>query len=199
MRRAGRILAWVLGVAVALPLLLLAAANTGPGRQALQSLIAWASGGTVRLSGLSGRFPDAPRIERLELLDRGGVYATVTDAVLDWAPLQAVHGVMDVDRLSAARIAVARLPVSEGGTSTDSTGLPLRLAVKTLHVDRLELAAPVAGTPTALTLDASGTLDSLTSGRGQLHARTVDDGGTYDVAGSAGPDGLRDFLESLAI
>ena len=86
MRRAVIVLGWILAIAIALPLILLGVANTGPGRYAIEYLAAWGSGDTVRISSLAGRFPDGLRAAQLELRDRRGAYATLRDVELDWSP-----------------------------------------------------------------------------------------------------------------
>ena len=88
MRRLARILGWTAAVLLGLPLLavlgLLAALNTGPGQRLAERQVARLSGGMVVLSGLTGRFPDAPRVAQIEVRDARGPWLVVRDAALDW-------------------------------------------------------------------------------------------------------------------
>ena len=61
MRRAAKWIGGLVGGLVALPVLLLLFANTPPGRAAIAWLTPRVTGDSVRLDGLSGRFPDALR------------------------------------------------------------------------------------------------------------------------------------------
>ncbi len=191
MRRAAIILACVLGVAIALPLVLLGAANTDPGRRAIESLIAWGSGGTVHITGLSGRFPAALRAERLELSDRRSTYATVRDAALDWSPTRLAGGVLEIDRLTAGVVSIGRLPEAEPSADTGSFALPVRVALHLVQVGRLELAEPVAGADRVLTLDGYGEVASMTAGRLHLAVRVPADGASYAMDGSVDAAGMR--------
>ena len=115
MRRAAKWIGGLVGGLVALPVLLLLFANTPPGRAAIAWLTPQVTGDSVRLDGLSGRFPDALRAARVELRDARGAYATVDDLVLDWSPLRLLQRRIVIDRLDAARVALLRLPVASSG------------------------------------------------------------------------------------
>jgi translocation and assembly module TamB len=164
MRRVGKILAWAVGSLVVVPVLLVLAvmvvANVDPGRRLIERLTPQLTGDVVRLSGLSGRFPDALRVAHIEVRDKVGAYVTVSDAVLDWSPLALLHGVAAVDVLSAGNVTVARLPVSSGGPSS-TFSVPLRVAVRQLRIDALDVARPVAGVALALAVDGTARIDTL--------------------------------------
>src|SRR4051794_13139645 len=104
MRRAAKWIGWVLLGLAALPVLLLLMANTPPGREAIVWLTPQLTGDTVRLAGLSGRFPDALRVARAELRDPDGAYAVVEGFEFDWSPLQLLQGRIVIDRLAAEQI-----------------------------------------------------------------------------------------------
>ena len=191
MRRAVIVLGWILAIAIALPLILLGVANTGPGRYAIEYLAAWGSGDTVRISSLAGRFPDGLRAAQLELRDRRGAYATLRDVELDWSPSRLTTGVLAIDRVSVRVASISRQPDTDPGPSSTTTGLPVRVFVQSLHIDRLEVAAPVIGADAVLTVDASGALDSLTTGRLLLTARTPDEGGEYRLDATADSGAMR--------
>lgn len=186
MRRIGRILAWTATIAVGLPLLLvaaiLAAGNTAPGRHLIEHLTPSLTGGAIRLGGLAGRFPDRLRAAHFELADKDGAYLTIDDLTFDWSPTHLLHGVLDIDRLDASTADFARMPVSSGSSS--SSGLPVRIALRELHIGRLQIAAAVAGKNYLLSATGAATLDSYTAGQGKLTVRQLDGQGQYSLAGN---------------
>ncbi|HLY89650.1 MAG TPA: hypothetical protein VKQ27_11760, partial [Acetobacteraceae bacterium] len=149
MRRVAKWLGWIICIIVGAPVLLVAlaliAANTGPGRDAIESLVPKLTGDTVRLAGLAGRFPDAVRARRIELRDASGDYATIENATFDWSPLQLLHWQVVIDRLAADAIDVLRMPASSS-SSSGSTGLPAPVVLRELTVGRIDIGAAVAGT-----------------------------------------------------
>src|SRR5262245_41477380 len=127
MRRAAKWLGWIVAGVIGIPLLLIAfvfaAANTEIGQREIENLIPTLTGDTVRIAGLSGRFPDALRIDHVALRDPAGDYATVAGFVFDWSPLQLLDGRIAVDRLAAANVEVMRVP--GGQSSGGSISLPI--------------------------------------------------------------------------
>jgi translocation and assembly module TamB len=201
MRRAGKILAWIAGALVVLPVLAVAAvlvlANVGPGRRLIERLTPGLTGDVVRLDGISGRFPDALRVARIEVRDKAGAYVTVTDAALDWSPLALLHGLAAVDVLAAGQVTVARLPVSSGGPGS-TFSVPLRVAVRRLRIDRLDVARPVAGVALALAVEGHARIDvlrdlpdlpAMDDAAVTLAIRQRDGGGTYDIDAAIAPGG----------
>lgn len=197
---------WALGIVLVVLLaplalvgLLLGALNVAPGQRLLERQVASLSGGTVLLSGVSGAFPSAPRIGRIEVRDAHGTWLVIDDAALDWSPLRLLGRDAAVQRLAAARVTVARLPVSNSTASTPSGNstfqLPVRVDVDALHVGRLELAAPVAGTAAAVSVDGSAHLASLTDGDADVALRALDgQAGSYRLRGHVDPAAIRATL-----
>jgi len=164
MRRVAKILGWMLGLLLAVPAALVVAvwigANTGAGRRQIERLAPRLTGDAVRLAGIGGRFPEALRIARIEVRDAKGTYVTVTGVALDWSPLALLRGLVDVDVLSAHRVDFARLPVpSNSPPSTFS--MPVRVTVRSVRVDELDMAAPVIGTEARLAVQGSARIDTL--------------------------------------
>jgi translocation and assembly module TamB len=188
MRRAAKWFGWILVALAALPVVLLAIANTQPGRQAIEWLTPRVTSDTVRLAGLSGRFPDALNVARVELRDAQGAYATVEDLVLDWSPLQLLHRRLEIDRLASARVEAVRMPVS---SSSSESGLPLPVILHDLHVARLDIGPALAGTALTLMVDGSGEIASLTDVNVSLNARPLQGAGSYTVTGTADATRLR--------
>jgi translocation and assembly module TamB len=183
MRRAAIWIGWTLtaliGVAILLVLIVLIGANTAPGRHAIEQLTPRLTGDRVRLAGISGRFPDALRVARVALRDPQGDYATIEDFVFDWSPSQLLHRQIVIDRLAAARVDVARQPA--GSSSGGSYSLPAPVVLRELRVERVNVAAAVVGAPISVTLDGSGTLQTLAQGRATLNIRQLDGAGSYTL------------------
>jgi translocation and assembly module TamB len=199
MRRAAKWIGWMLAGLIALPVLLIAAvligANTDTGRHAIERLTPKLTGDTVRLTGIGGRFPDAIRIAHVALRDPQGDYATIDDFALDWSPGRLLHREIVIDRMAAAHIDVARMPASSS-SSTGSYSLPAPVLLRELRVDRVDVAAPVAGAPVAVALDGSGSLQTLTQGHVALNVRQIDGGGRYVLDGAIDPAGLHGTLHA---
>lgn len=199
MRRAAKWFGWIMAVLVGLPLLLVGAvyvaANIGPGRRAIEELTPRLTGDTVRLSGLSGRFPDALRVARIQLRDPHGDYATVENAVLDWSPLQLLHWHIVIDRLAAGDIDVIRTPASSSSSSS-SFGLPAPVTLRDLDIARLEVGAAIAGTSLALTLKGSGEATSTADFQAKLDIHQLGGAGSYTLTASGDQTDLHAILQA---
>ncbi len=186
MRRTARILAWIAAIVVGLPLLLVAAilvaGNTGPGRHLIEHLTPSLTGGEIRLAGLAGRFPDRLRATRFELADKDGPYFTLDALTFDWSPTQLLHGVFFIDRLDAQAADFSRMPVASNSSS--GSGLPVKVALSEMRVDRLQIGAAVAGQAFLLSAAGAGALDTATTGHGKLSVNRLDGGGQYSLDGS---------------
>lgn len=190
MKRAARIAAWIVGILIGLPILgvitLVIVGNTDAGRHAIETLTAKLSGGAVQLQGLAGRFPGALRLTHAEIRDKDGTWLSVDDLALDWSPSHLLTGEAAIDRLTAAHVAVARLPVSASKSpakSSKSSALPLRVSLDTLRIDKLDLGAPLAGIPAVAKVEGSLHLASLTDGDVALAITRLDGPGNYSLTG----------------
>ncbi len=198
MRRAakwiGGIVAVLVGVPAVLILVVLVGANTGPGRRAIEHLTPKLTGDTVRLAGISGRFPDALRVAHVALRDPGGDYTTIDDLSLDWSPMQLLHWMIVIDRLDAAHVDVIRMPAS--ASSNSSYSLPAPVVLRELQVAKVDIGAAIAGTPVAVALNGSGELTTLTLGHVVLTVRQLDGGGSYTLNGSSDATGLHATVQA---
>ena len=188
-RRGLKILAWVAGVIVLLPValicLVLLLANIDPGRRLIESEAKSLTGGMVVMSGLSGRFPDALRLAHLEIHDREGAWLTLDDIVLNWSPTALIHRTALLDLVTAARIAVPRLPVPSAPTkpaqpaSKGGFSLPVTVDLRALHVARVDIGAPVAGAAATAKIDGDAAGSSLEDARANIAILRLDGPGTY--------------------
>ena len=173
MHRAGKIAIWVVGILLALPIVLVAlvfaVANTGPGRRLIETQTGSLSSGMVRLTGLSGRFPDALRLARLEVADARGVWLSADGVTLDWSPLALLGRRASIDRALVDHLVVTRLPVPAASAKPAPPGqkpfqLPVSVAVRSLLVTRADLGAALAGTAAALRIDGHADVASMQAG-----------------------------------
>ena len=196
-----RLFVWVAGCAavlIAVPILAIAigllAANTDPGRRLIERSVAQLTGGTVRIEGLSGRFPDNLRIARIDIADPSGPYGRILDASLQWAPTRLLSGRVDVALLEAKQVDLSRLPASTAPSGGGPAFPPLRLALARLHIPRLNLGASVLGHATGLEIDGRLHIDTPRLGSVELTLadRTREAApGTYRLDATLHPDGLR--------
>jgi translocation and assembly module TamB len=200
-----RLLKWagvVVLVLLAIPVLVVAVvlgvANIDPGRRLIQNETASLTGGMVRIDGLTGRFPDALRVGRIQVSDAKGPYVTVSGLVLDWSPLKLVNRTAVIDRLLADRLDFTRLPESESTTSSSggSFVLPVQVDLRHLHIDQAVIGAPVAGAAATLELDGAANLQTLTTGTAQLDVRRLDSPGHYVVNGDVTPDAIQATIKA---
>jgi translocation and assembly module TamB len=171
LRRPLKIAGWTLGSLLAVLLLavlgLWGAANTERGQiwiaQAVEDAL---SGPDARatVAGLEGPLPQNARLGRLVLRDADGAWLTVEDARLAWSPLALLSGRLDLQAVTAARIALDRLPAggpeAEAPEAEDSDPasfevpeLPVAIRLDRLAVERVEIGEAVAGTPAAFQVE----------------------------------------------
>ncbi|HSM96209.1 MAG TPA: translocation/assembly module TamB domain-containing protein [Rhizomicrobium sp.] len=168
---------------VVIALVLVSLLETVPGQSVVAWLITPLSGGSVTIEGLRGDLPNALRADTIEVRDAKGLWLRARNVSLDWSALAALNDHIAIRRVSASKIALLRMPVSEtsGGTAP-------RIDVGSLSISRIEIAEPVVGHPAVLTL--SGSLHYLS--RHQLSAdvtvRQLDGGDRYRVAGNVTND-----------
>jgi translocation and assembly module TamB len=185
----------VVGLPVLLIALVLLLANIGPGRRLIEQQIESLTGGQVVLRGLAGRFPDRLRLAHLDIKDASGVWLSADNAALDWSPSALLHGVALVDRLTAARLVVARLPVAGRQTPDKKSApggfsLPVTIALSSLSVGRLDLGAALAGRPAQLRLSGTGRFASLQSAAATLSIDRLDAAGTYRLRAALDPTAI---------
>ena len=182
-------LRWLIGVALVLvfvPVFVLVFANIGPGRLLIENAVRWATGGEVRIVGLSGVIPTSPRLAHLELRDADGVWLTADDAALDWSPLRLLSREARVEAFTVGHVDVARMPVSSG-SSGSGFSLPVRVVVGEARIDRLDLGAALAAHAVSVSVDGSATLDTLTSGAVRLAVAEIGGPGRYSLDAHGDP------------
>ena len=184
----GRALHWLAWVLVTLLsslvfglALIFYAANSPAGRSWVEQNVAALTGGKIILAGLSGRFPDALRLDHLELHGDDDVWLTIDGLALDWSPRRLLERTVEIERLEAEHIVLARLPVT---TDEDKPALPVAVNLRTLRVGRLDLGQAVAGQAASLAIDGKSSLSSLDRGEAELALQRLDREGAYTLRGN---------------
>ncbi|PYD48056.1 translocation/assembly module TamB domain-containing protein [Novacetimonas pomaceti] len=163
---AGLVIAVPTGLVVLAVALILVGANTGMGRHEIERRLPGLTGGSVRLSGLSGRFPDALRIAHLELDDYRGTWLAIDNLALDWSPTRLLLRRAVVDDISIAHLSIPRLseedpahpsPPSRPGNDNLHIGVDIRHA----HIARIDVGAPLARVPSTFSLDGHARLADI--------------------------------------
>jgi translocation and assembly module TamB len=190
MHQGRRVLLWVAGVVIGVPVVLVLAvlvlANVGPGRRLIAHEVAQFSGGMVSLADIGGRFPDALRIGHIAVRDRQGVWLSLEGLQLDWSPTALIGGVASVQRLSVERLSLPRLPApSAPAAKSQGSGfsLPVRMHVAKLDVARAAIGAPVAGRAAVLRVQGKADVASLDAGSADIAIDRLDGAGTYRLNG----------------
>ena len=174
MRAARIIVAWlgvvVIGILVA-AVALFALVQTTPGKRMLADLasrLASRDGLTVEISDITGFVPTDLRIGEIKVADANGQFVTVGGIELVWHPLSLLRGTVAVERLSAERLALDRLPVlppADPAAAASSGSIPaFRVLLGKLAIEDIILGEPVTGMAARLSLDASARLVDLAEG-----------------------------------
>src|SRR6185312_12453963 len=124
MRRAAKIVGWVLLALVLLAILcagaLVGIGNTDMGRRAIERLTAQVTHGMVQLQGLAGRFPDRLRVATVNLEDAQGTWLSARTVAVDWSPWRLASGEITVHSLTAGQVRWLRSPRYRGSAAPPS-------------------------------------------------------------------------------
>ena len=179
---------------IVLAIIVLPALHTGadaafgiPGpTQLILDLVGKITGGAVTATGVTG-WPNALHVDRLELRDAEGAWLIAEDVTLDWHPYLLATKEAAIDKVTAATLSIPRLAAAGPAPATPSSGppsIPISVDVKSLHVDRVEIGASVAGAAGVFSLDGSLALPTLLTPTAHLHAVRLDGDGDYRVDGA---------------
>ncbi len=185
MRRSLRISAWVAGSLAALLVLLIVAllvvGNTGAGRAMIERLTYRLTDGTVKLTGLGGSFPSDLTLDRLELIDRGGIWLTAEHIALRWSPAALLERRIRARSLNVARVDMERTPLPSLTPSTGKPSVP-HIDIDQFSINVVQLGAALAGRPATLSIAGSGRMISLEDALIDVQAHRIDHGGDGDYA-----------------
>ena len=189
LRRLGIAVLGLLALVLVVAAGLFGLAQTGWAQQRLAAFLAEQLGEPGRpaeVGGLGGLLPFDVRLARLRLPDREGYWLTVEDARLRIRPAALLRGLIDVETIAAARVALDRLPAEVPPVEPEPPfslpelpGIPpilARIDVERLEVERVELGAAVLGEPAVFRLTgAAGGIASGPSLEAQLDLRRIDE------------------------
>ncbi|QIB32414.1 translocation/assembly module TamB domain-containing protein [Ancylobacter pratisalsi] len=170
MVRVLKVLGLVLLTLVGVLLLAFGAIQTPPGKAMLARLgssLASSDGLTVTISDIGGFVPFDMSVGHIEAADAGGAFAQVDGLRLSWRPLALLQRTLDVTRLEADTLKLARLPdlpPAAPSESSDSSSFALPVRVTRLAIGDIELGEPVLGHPARLSFEASADIASLARG-----------------------------------
>lgn len=184
MRRRTKVLAWTLGSIGAVVMLLivavLIAGNTAAGRGMIERVTFRLTGGMVKLTGLGAdSFPSQLTLDRLQLIDRDGVWLTADRIAIQWSPWALFERRIAVDRVAAARVDMERVPLpgpSDGGP----VSIP-HIDVAQFTLDVVQLGAQLVGKPATLSAHGGGRLHALDDAAADAVVRRTDTDGEYTV------------------
>ncbi|HQU01149.1 MAG TPA: hypothetical protein PLI12_01730 [Acetobacteraceae bacterium] len=137
-----------IGLPLAVILLVLVGLNTNAGRSFAVDQINKYAGGSVKLAGLAGHFPDDIKLRDIAILDSQGGWLNLHDVGLRWSPAALLSRHIDISRLTADDIELSRLPVRSAKQPATSKPFSLphfKLSLAHLTIAHLIFDAPVAG------------------------------------------------------
>ncbi|SFR56379.1 autotransporter secretion inner membrane protein TamB [Yoonia tamlensis] len=119
----------------------------------------------VNIIGFAGALSSNATIDVLTVADAQGVWLTLEDIVLIWSRSALLRGAIEVQELSAARIIVARPPLSEdaAGPSAEATPfalpeLPVSITLGQLDIDEIILGDAFLGEEISVSLTGEAAL-----------------------------------------
>src|SRR5690349_16272843 len=172
MRRTLYIALSIVGIVLLLVAGMFGALQTGYARDRLRTWIADATAGTstrVQLEAIEGLVPFDMQLVGIRLSDRDGAWLAADRVRIAWSPQSLLAGNLQVDELAAGTIELMRMPVADQAPQPKPAGplipeLPVAIDVRDLSVERLALAPPILGEPSALSLQAKAKLGDVGDG-----------------------------------
>ena len=131
----------------------------------------------ISITGIDGVLSSDATIGAITVADRKGVWLTITDAKITWTRSALLTGRLVIDRLSAASIAMTRMPVPDESLPSPEAGgfslpeLPVSVRIGNLAVGEATFAEAVFGEAATLSLNgalalADGSLAGARKGSG---------------------------------
>ncbi|SFG21615.1 translocation/assembly module TamB domain-containing protein [Sulfitobacter dubius] len=123
------------------------------------------AGRTVSIDGFAGALSSAASFDRMTISDDDGIWLTLEDVVLDWNRSALLRGRLEVEQLTAGRLDVDRLPVSDEVDLPDAEAkpfalpdLPVSIEIADFSVDEINLGEPILGEAAQLSVKANARL-----------------------------------------
>jgi translocation and assembly module TamB len=119
----------------------------------------------IRLNGIQGALSSEATIREITIADREGVWLRIVNARIVWSRLALLRGRLEVDRLAADLIEVARNPVpAEGAPPPEAGGgfavpeLPVSVRLDVIEVPEVRFGPTVFGLESVLSVNGGFTL-----------------------------------------
>ena len=146
------------------------------------------AGRTVSIDGFAGALSSEASFDRMTIADDDGIWLTLDDVVLDWNRSALLRGRLEVEQLTAGRLDVERLPVSNEVDLPDAEAkpfalpdLPVSIEIADFSVDEINLGEPILGEAAQLSVSANARLTD-TVGIVDFQARRTDGKrGEFDI------------------
>jgi len=166
-----RIFGFLIVIAIAIPVLIIAALQVPSGRNLVSSVassFASSDAQTIKIEGLYLSFGLNAAVESVTLSDKEGEWFEAEQIALDWHPLHLLSGDLDLSSFTVERIDLNRLPAQDTTTdataeaeveTTESSGglsLPLNVSLQSLKLDEINLGEALLGEPVSVTVSGSG-------------------------------------------
>ena len=120
----------------------------------------------ITLSEIEGRIPTDFTLGRVEIADSQGTWLTLDRLHVGFSPLALLGGQARIEQLEAARVAVARAPVTTQPPAPEEPStsllpqLPVTVALDRLVVQELVLEEPLLGEAATMRIEGAGRLDA---------------------------------------
>ncbi len=164
------------------------------------------AGREVNIEGFAGALSSAASFDRMTISDSEGVWLTLEDVVLDWKRSALLRGRLEVQSLTARRLDIPRLPISEGAELPDAEAkpfnlpdLPVSVEISDFSVDEINLGAPLLGEEAQLQVKANARLTDTVALVDFAATRTDGKRGEFSIQASMDrTDSVLDLLLKLS-
>ncbi|WP_199910628.1 translocation/assembly module TamB domain-containing protein [Loktanella sp. Alg231-35] len=144
----------------------------------------------VNIQGFEGALSSAASIQSLTISDAEGIWLTLEDIVLEWNRRALLRGAIDVQELSAARIIVARPPISEDtGPAPEAAPfslpeLPVSVSLDQLNIAEIALGEAFLGEEISVSLTGSAQLSGGEGAANIIATRLGPKAGVFELNGA---------------
>lgn len=163
------------------------------------------SGGKVSLEGFAGGLSSRATVDRVTIADVEGIWLSANEVALVWNRSALLRGRIEIDEISAARIDLARRPVSPDTVlpSPEASGafslpeLPVSVNIANLDIGAVNIAAAIFGEAASLSVSGSANLADGT-GEANLELQRIDHPGQFNLS-AAFDNTSRDLALDLSL
>lgn len=158
--------------------------------EAIQDALSGA-GRQVSIDGFRGALSSAASFTRMQIADQDGVWLTLEDVVLDWNRSALLRGRLEVEKLTARRLDLPRLPRTQEtelpqaeATPFALPDLPVSIDIAAFAVEEINLGAPILGVGAQLQITAQAVFNDDLAATNILAKRTDGTRGSFALTAS---------------